>query len=449
MVQLPQTGDIALVSKLLSRDYSGGGADPTHFRVDCTYYNIADATFDYHQNIVYGYMDADWLPTTVDQAKWLVKDFLEFDNDLECSDYLHDVDYTVRRLMFVCNEMADGLEVTGSSAAVFVDYRFVYGAAPEIVQFVSEAGWDRKYPDYAEEIEQVEVVAGSLPSISDSSDADYLAYNAKDNGIWDRENEAMWLSGDQPQFCKFDSEFVARYDQSVGAWSSSTTAASSPFLRLAFTVVDHPNVMLWTYVIDGHEILVVPLQEETLVYDFLSEQWYCWGNGDTPQWAPQVGQNWNANLGNVISALGGDRVSNVICGDRQTSALYFLDPELNEDYSDMGVSSQPFTRIITGQLVSRTANYKPLTAVEVTASDGETVTSSNLTVKLEYSDDRGHTYTSYGTQTVALGTYGAVLTWRSLGGYRTPGRLLRLTDYGALVRVDDWTVPDDETPNGR
>lgn len=204
----------------------------------------------------------------------------------------------------------------------------------------------------------------------------------------------------------------------------------------------HPEITPWTWEIDGHEYVAFQLQEETLVYDFHAERWYVWGSGDLPLWAPQTGQNWNADLGTIIAALGGERVSNVICGDGTTSALYFLDPDLDEDYSPLGVANVPFVRIMTGQLTHRGKDYKRLYGVQVNASNGFSVDAADLSVTLDYSDDQGVTYNTFGSLDVTVGDYAPLLRWDSLGSYRSPGRLLRLKDYGALRRVDDWTTPD-------
>lgn len=202
-----------------------------------------------------------------------------------------------------------------------------------------------------------------------------------------------------------------------------------------------PALSPWTFTIDGHIYLAVNTYLETLIYDFTSERWYVWGSGDSPMWNPQIGQNWNANIGRIQSALGGQSVSNVVCGDGTTSALYFLDTELDEDYSPLGIAGLAFLRVVTGQLISRSANYAQLASVEVTASDGQDVVASDMTVRLEFSDDTGVTYNSFGSRTVIVGDYSPLLEWRSLGSFRSPGRLLRLIDHGALRRVDDWTTP--------
>lgn len=206
----------------------------------------------------------------------------------------------------------------------------------------------------------------------------------------------------------------------------------------------HPNIVSWTFSLDGHEFYVLQMQQETLLYDFHAERWYCWGSGETPLWNVQVGQNWNANIGLIMSEIGGgERTSNILVGDGTTSMLYFLDPELSEDYSSAGEPGKKFLRVVTGQLVARGTAYVKLPYVDVQSSEGDTVTASDLSVELLISDDQGHSYWSAGEKTVVLGQYAISLNWRSLGSYKSPGRLLKLVDHGAIVRIDDWTTPDD------
>jgi len=422
LYHLRDTNQIGILSKFFSWQTSNTlTVDPALTFFDFTYFDIDAGTFDYHHAFVTGYMDADWNPLPSGTgAAWIVIDATQVNQFVGQNTYsFADHDYTKVWFSFVVQPYDAGFAGPDRTLwhTILVEYTLAYGSAPTVSTIYDETNWDTKYAAYGTEIDNTNVVWQSQGIVNQDA--------ITNSGIYDATGNAFWWGGDS------------------NLLSLNFSLFDVPFLKLSFTRADHPNILLWTYEMDGHEYLVVPLQEETLVYDFLVEQWYVWGNDETPVWAAQHGQNWNANLGTVLDTLGGERVSNVICGDRETGALYFLDPELNEDYSNTGVSGQPFQRVITGQLLSRSRDYTPLPAVEVTASDGEAVTASNMTVDLQYSDDRGHTYYSFGTRTVATDEMGIQCQWRSLGSYRTPGRLLKLIDYGALTRVDDWTVPDD------
>jgi hypothetical protein len=169
LIKLPATNRLVCISKLFPADFSPPDSDPVHFRMDATYYSLSGGAFDYHEGFVYGYMDAAWAATDQAGAAWQVLDFRELDNDLESSDYLHSYDYTLRWMMFVCQAMSAGAPVDGLNKCVFVQYRFVYGSAPAVVQVVSEQGWDDAYPAYAAAVGQTEVVAASLPLLATST----------------------------------------------------------------------------------------------------------------------------------------------------------------------------------------------------------------------------------------------------------------------------------------
>ena len=204
------------------------------------------------------------------------------------------------------------------------------------------------------------------------------------------------------------------------------------------------KIQTWTFTIDDHDFMVVQLSDQTLVYDFGSNEWYTWGTGIADAaWRVVRGISWNSNIGGILPGLGGSGQSNVVCGDGVTGTLYFLDPELPEDYDETGTPGQPFSRVITGQLSVRGHNYVDCPAVELTGSNGETnVPITDSTVTLTISDDKGHTFWSAGTQTVTPAAYDVALQWTSLGSFTGPGRLFRITDFGALIRVDGLDMPD-------
>jgi hypothetical protein len=206
---------------------------------------------------------------------------------------------------------------------------------------------------------------------------------------------------------------------------------------------EFPYLLAWTFTLDGHDFYVLQLQTETLVYDFHSGMWFTWGTGSSNLWRGQIGIDWNANLGIILATLGGKRVSSVLTGDYQNGALYFLDPELPEDDSSDGEEQVPFSRTVYGEIVHRGRDYVPVAAVEVTASIGEVTNAGSTAVNLYYSDDRGHTFIDAGTIDVTVGNYDTRLDWRSLGHLKAPGRLFKLVDEGALVRIDGMDLHAD------
>jgi hypothetical protein len=67
-------------------------------------------------------------------------------------------------------------------------------------------------------------------------------------------------------------------------------------------------------------------------------------------------------------------------------------------------------------------------------------------VTLEISDDAGKSYDDMGTINVTTDANSPELAWYSLGQIEAPGRLFRITDDGAVARIDamEMNDPDDK-----
>lgn len=196
--------------------------------------------------------------------------------------------------------------------------------------------------------------------------------------------------------------------------------------------VDSPKIRTWTFTLDNHDFYVVRLGGlgKTLIYDVFAEQWYIWGSGDAALWRAFDGSNW----------IGGRRLrpdqSNIVVGDDGNGALYFLSPDddTDDDALTGAETPRPFTRKLTGQVIVGSGYAAvPCFGVQLFGSIGSGAT---LDVQLEVSDDRGATYVDVGSITLTEGTYTARVHWQSLGSMTAPGRLFRITDIGALKRID-------------
>lgn len=199
-------------------------------------------------------------------------------------------------------------------------------------------------------------------------------------------------------------------------------------------------VRAWTFTLDGHDYYVLQLQDITLLYDIHSKQWYNWGSVDRDLWRAQTGIDWNANLGRIAGGTLGS--TSVLVGDYAEGALYFLNTALNEDTGPDGTEFLPFKRVLYGQIPLRGHDYAECYGVELTGSIGEASGVSDTTVTLEYSDDVGHTYVNAGAVDIAPSQYTFVAQWLSLGSFKGPGRLFRITDWGVLGRVDSIDMYD-------
>lgn len=198
--------------------------------------------------------------------------------------------------------------------------------------------------------------------------------------------------------------------------------------------VDDPRVRAWTFTLDGHDYYVLRLgNNETLVYDVFSKQWYVWGSGDSTLWKAFTGTNWLA--ADINAAEYG---SNILVGDDGNGSVYLLNPDGDFDDDTLEGADLPreFTRSVQGQVAVRGYSSKRAYGVEVEGSIGDATDENNITVNLSFSDDRGNTYVDAGSIDVPQGEHNIRLNWRSLGSISSPGRLYKITDYGALRRID-------------
>jgi len=241
ILQLPN--DLVLLSCLAPGDYTGGAGGTVatlgaRFRIDCTYYNLSGATFDYHEHMVGGFMDANWAVTDQAGAAYLVTGCDPLDIDLDRSDYVHSVDYTVRRFRFDCIAMSGGSIVDASNyhLSVFVDYKFTYGSAPQVVSVIPETGWDTVYTGYAGTLGRSQVVSGSQynQAVAGGTSGGLSYPDSFAPGIWDRTGNAIWLAAEEPVWCKFNTTFAVRYNQCVADRGDTTSSATSPFMKLSF-----------------------------------------------------------------------------------------------------------------------------------------------------------------------------------------------------------------------
>lgn len=197
----------------------------------------------------------------------------------------------------------------------------------------------------------------------------------------------------------------------------------------------------WTFTLDGHDFYVLHMPTETLVYDLSSERWHVWGSDDAALWRGWLGRQWITNLPTAQNYG-----SNIVVADDSRSTLYFLSPEdAVDDSGNFDIDEpRPFKRVLTGQVTLRGRSWTPCNGVSIMGSVGQLLNETYNTVELETSDDIGVTYVSHGTCEVVDGDPLARLEWLSLGSMTAPGRLFRVTDYGALVRVDDLSTVDED-----
>jgi hypothetical protein len=202
--------------------------------------------------------------------------------------------------------------------------------------------------------------------------------------------------------------------------------------------VDEPVIRAWTFTQDGHDYYVLRLgAAETLVYDTFSQQWSVYGSGITNPWRAYTGRNWQGGRGLALN------YSDVIVGDDGAGVIYFLSPD--DDYDDDALTGadtpRSFHRRITGQVIVKPGYMSaPCFGVQLYGSIGSGP--ETLNVNLAVSDDRGFSYDDMGDIVLDANDYNARANWLSLGSMVAPGRLFRITDDGALKRIDALEMDD-------
>jgi hypothetical protein len=231
----------------------------------------------------------------------------------------------------------------------------------------------------------------------------------------------------------------------VDEHSKDVNVSQATTMVLALGRIKDPNVRAWTFTLDGHDFYVLAVgDEETLVYDASTGEWATWGSDDLDIFQGKVGINWTGS-GSLASTYG----SNVLVGHDTAGTLFLMSPdEATDDHAAMGDEIKTaFDRRVTAQFVINSGYASvPCYGVQLFGSIGQNaadITSPELNVTLEISDDRGVTWINAGSLTPPADTYSFRLNWQSLGSMEVPGRLFRVTDRGALQRLDGLELEDE------
>lgn len=208
--------------------------------------------------------------------------------------------------------------------------------------------------------------------------------------------------------------------------------------------IQNPRLRAWTFSLDGHDFYVLRLgMDLTLVYDLYSEQWVDWDAFNETYWPVNLGINWIGGT-EILDSTKQSYGSNVLIGDDTYGLLWFLNPEQPYDqHPEVANAVQEifFERVLQGQVVQTGRGVQPCYVVWLTTNMG-TPGYVGAGVKLEISDDAGKTYDDMGTVTVTTGVNDPELSWYSLGQVEAPGRLFRITDDGAVARIDNMEMND-------
>lgn len=197
--------------------------------------------------------------------------------------------------------------------------------------------------------------------------------------------------------------------------------------------VEQPHVRAWTFTLDGHDFYVLRLSTLwTVCLDLTTGQWSEWFGHSLPYWRAVKGINWLGMGSTTADRLYG---TNIVAGDDRAGILWMLDPtEGIDDGITAGSAQVEYNRSVTGIVPIRMRESIPVGGVYVTASLGAPSV-SGAAITLDYSDDGGNSYVTAGSVTITSSDYNQEIAFRSLGLIRAPGRVFRLTDNGASVRI--------------
>lgn len=237
-----------------------------------------------------------------------------------------------------------------------------------------------------------------------------------------RVTQAQVLVALAPQFVEHVRVNQAQVLASVDAGAVPRVTQTQVLVAYRTSSTENLNVRAWTYALDGHTFYVLTLGEQgTFVYDESTGQWAQWQTNGLNTWNMEIGTVWQ---GRIIAA------------DQSNPVIWELDPTsfIDDDF-------KPQTRVVTGGLSMRNRAFIPNYAFRITASLGLpevplTAPATEPTVLLETSDDQGNSYQSHGSLEITTGDAVQELAWLSLGTMQPPMRIFRLTDIGAVARID-------------
>lgn len=219
--------------------------------------------------------------------------------------------------------------------------------------------------------------------------------------------------------------------------AAGIAATQSYTLAVVRGKIDNPKLRSWTFTLDDHDFWVLKLgtYKKTLVYDLLTGCWSWWNSDTDATWRASVGLNWRSS-GSVPYNNG----SNIVVGDDSTGTLWVLDPLAPVDDDVTTTDVHTFQRIATGQIPTSGRTWVPVYEVDLSCSLGQPASTAS-SVTMTYSDDQGATYTTaVEPMSVTIGDYNQLFQWRSLGRFRSPGRIVRIIDDGAFARIDNMTI---------
>lgn len=184
-----------------------------------------------------------------------------------------------------------------------------------------------------------------------------------------------------------------------------------------FPIAAQSRRRAWSFAFDGHVFYILDLGVEgTFAYDDTTQQW--------SKFITQAWNGWNLTNGTVWGRR-------VVGGDFMTGDIWEMQPGALMDNGSVEI-----VHVVTGGLVKRNRVYSSVESLRLNVSVGQLDDVNGATIQLAFSDDQGVTYTDMGVIALTEGDYSTEIVWRSLGAFAAPGRVFRVTDVGAFLRID-------------
>lgn len=200
--------------------------------------------------------------------------------------------------------------------------------------------------------------------------------------------------------------------------------------------IDMTIIRAWGCSLDGHDFYLLRLGETyTLVYDDATEQWSHWQSPDSSVLRAHIGMNWP---GFSATTIGRGFNWNIVAGDDTTDNLWILDPSAGDD-ENIAVGSTSFRREVMGVVPMRGRKSLSCNQAYLTMNLGSPQVTSGA-VTLFTSDDSGQNWLDHGTVTTTVADYSQEIVWHGLGLITAPGRLFKLRDEGAAVRISSLEI---------
>jgi hypothetical protein len=121
----------------------------------------------------------------------------------------------------------------------------------------------------------------------------------------------------------------------------------------------------------------------------------------------------------------------IVAGDQLTTDIWEMLPA--SSLFDNGATV--VQHVVTGGLATRNRIYHSVESFTLVASTALLMDPSGATVTLSFSDDQGVTWQDMDTLTLT-GASDQEIAWTSLGAFCNPGRVFKITDQGAFLRID-------------